>query len=1168
MGGGGRERHNDIHDIPNDQANPNQTHFICAGLLEDDAHKEWDLKTIRGEYHDHGTWYTEKRRVPGKETHVRVIHATECMGIFRRTSSTKQTCDHCLSLWKKSAKFRNALRRTHDKAPEKKEQSRDVRARLMTRDDLVKARAALLKKLRRVQFMQIKRAAKALAVRGLRQRNPCDQMTEFINRGDVKGITSTLTAFGNQTVASNGKAEVALEIVKLMLKNMSKANPSARKGRKISPGAMNLLCAIRIVGGESSYNLFAQNTGMPHERTVRRAMNEQTINFREGMHEGNFVLAAQIYKAHMKEHGIPFGSVPVLFAEDETAIIPAWWWDVHNDIFGGTCGRLCGRKCATKAECTGNGCLDPHSCNSQATHELVPGDRMESYDEMQKFADDHRCCTHMRLIILNPLLEGMPRIPIMIQGTCLTFSCDDFVLPQWDQLAVWYNRHLRSVIGPRIGESSDGDSRRRKAFWRASMRGVDMPPPRNFTLNVPGFTMSGIIVNDQTTFRMDQDCIHNLKKLINVLNSSSRQITLCTHPMTLSGLEIVKTSFLPQTHGLQMEDLIRGAQFAMDVPSALRLTTQKFLRCIRILSVGNAANERLPYMDGYLLYLGMCRKYISIFLSREISWQTRIQRAGYVITFLRLWRLQITNHPDLRRNTHFITNQAFKDVLLSCHFVVLLIKYYALNYPGQSIPFHLTGTDVCEEFFSSLGSWNLNKRTYTVLEAIVSVRAKLHLASAVATGRLVMPTKNRRRKAVFDEDEDADDDSNAEIAGDSGDNNGDGNDDNADQDDWDDDGDDNDSDSNGNDDQDDNNDAEIAGDNGDNNGDGNDADDHEDEDDLFAKEFLIGVKEAQADLGKIPKFRPKMNRRRHRATWWDYPENYDPKNTHFARNPLNEEDMLDANRADSETDSDEDQKEQENEAMPNENQHDDNGGKSDENNHDSDDDDDGKHDEMVLGSPEVPDEAAMAAAAVCLASVVPENISLTVAHVVQGFAHLDAEGKVQRVHKQTVCKRLNKGRAKISSDKYTRVMVNQQIKTSNKSDHDAFDLRMSPWVVGLQNDIACVFKNSAQLGRIVRMRKRVNNGWVTYRKPFVLHEDRTGLGDLYVNIYCYKRIQGPPGKRFKFNTATLEQVHVTMIVCPVTLTRTSNGIYTLDDDHDKLIKLNRKGNTIWDGDEL
>ena len=62
-----------------------------------------------------------------------------------------------------------------------------------------------------------------------------------------------MTAFRNQTVASNGKAEVAFEIAKLMLLNKSLPNPKARMGRKISPVAMNLLCAMRIVGGERNY---------------------------------------------------------------------------------------------------------------------------------------------------------------------------------------------------------------------------------------------------------------------------------------------------------------------------------------------------------------------------------------------------------------------------------------------------------------------------------------------------------------------------------------------------------------------------------------------------------------------------------------------------------------------------------------------------------------------------------------------------------------------------------------------------------------------------------------------------------------------------------------------------------------------------------------------------
>ena len=64
------------------------------------------------------------------------------------------------------------------------------------------------------------------------------------------------------------------------------------------------------------------------------------------------------------------------------------------------------------------------------TERIMPGDQLfvdYGLGTSTAIDGDSRCCVR-RSIILNPLHERMPRIPILIQGTCLTFSCDDFVL--------------------------------------------------------------------------------------------------------------------------------------------------------------------------------------------------------------------------------------------------------------------------------------------------------------------------------------------------------------------------------------------------------------------------------------------------------------------------------------------------------------------------------------------------------------------------------------------------------------------------------------------------------------------------------------------------------------------------------------------------------------------
>ena len=122
----------------------------------------------------------------------------------------------------------------------------------------------------------------------------------------------------------------------------------------------------------------------------------------------------------------------------------------------------------------------------------------------------------------------------------------------------------------------------------------------------------------------------------------------------------------------------------------------------------------------------------------------------YVATFLRLWRQWVKKDPKLTSALNYITEEAFKDVLLSCHFVVLFIKYFGLHHPEIKVPLHQVGTDVCKDLFSSFGSWNMNKRTYSVSEAVVTMRSRLQLSAMEAKGNINVPKKDRRKKEDFD----------------------------------------------------------------------------------------------------------------------------------------------------------------------------------------------------------------------------------------------------------------------------------------------------------------------------------------------------------------------------------------------------------------------------------
>ena len=128
--------------------------------------------------------------------------------------------------------------------------------------------------------------------------------------------------------------------------------------------------------------------------------------------------------------------------------------------------------------------------------------------------------------------------------------------------------------------------------------------------------------------------------------------------------------------------------------------------------------EILPQENtsGTITYLQMAWRYVEIFYSLELSLRERIQCASYVCNFLRIWRLWVYRTGSLTLQHNFVSRETFQDVCLSCHHVVLFIKASRDFAPTQAICLERLGTDVCEEYFSSNGSFVLNKHNYTITD--------------------------------------------------------------------------------------------------------------------------------------------------------------------------------------------------------------------------------------------------------------------------------------------------------------------------------------------------------------------------------------------------------------------------------------------------------------------
>ena len=67
----------------------------------------------------------------------------------------------------------------------------------------------------------------------------------------------------------------------------------------------------------------------------------------------------------------------------------------------------------------------------------------------------------------------------------------------------------------------------------------------------------------------------------------------------------------------------------------------------------------------------------------------------------------------LNTKNSFISRESYADVLLSCHFAVIVICYQRDKFPHLSCNLQDTGTDCVEHFFSINGQWVGNRHNYT-----------------------------------------------------------------------------------------------------------------------------------------------------------------------------------------------------------------------------------------------------------------------------------------------------------------------------------------------------------------------------------------------------------------------------------------------------------------------
>ena len=315
--------------------------------------------------------------------------------------------------------------------------------------------------------------------------------------------------------------------------------------------------------------------------------------------------------------------------------------------------------------------------------------------------------------------------------------------------------------------------------------------------------------------------------------------------------------------------------------------------------------------------------------------------------------------------------------------------------------------------------------------------------------------------------------------------------------------------------------------------------------------WIQGVRDGRADAEKDGLKPPRSNRQgqydRPYPREWSDPHVFDPQTDRG--DSKGEEDLIEETRTDAYTNTDlaaEDEARWTKEAEEGQHSH-------KESDSDSDDDEEDDENETLY---DIQQRRAIQATteAVLLAGQC-ESKELTVKQKVRRYCGSGPDARYQEVHKATVCKWINDGRKGLSADRGVRVQQGRAVP-------EQFSTHKHKWEVERYNDVACLFDDIVQVGKIVRIRKKMSRGWVEYNRPIVLQRERTNLGNLYFTCAWYTREEGE-AEIFSFDKTSTCEVHVLSIVCPVSLQFTANNKYLLPHNQATILKENLAGDQHW-----
>ena len=613
------------------------------------------------------------------------LRSSQCLRCADAGTFRNDMCSACEGVPKLPSFKKRLLLRTQKLGPDGKRNNTTIRNDFLSPSEMQQKLKEQREKLDDKDSQLFFLKSKNLRLR-MRKHTLEENLAEFARRGSMKAICHNL-----EKAAENGYLKDRNTLVGVS-QTVSRNLYVEKNGRRYQSSFKLFLEVLLLWGGPRITTFVAINLCGPEIHSLYRWRNQHLEHLDGGFEQRNFKVLGKLYLEAMSNLGIKH--VPVLAAEDETAILGQISYSESTDELLGFCG-------VSGAD---------HKCLDYFT--VVVGDGEQGYNTIVNAFNEYKISPFARAIILNPLHPKLPRSPILTMPTCNRFD-HEFVFRQWQTVERLYEQELQDIVGPLIGHSSDDDSRRRKLMLQLATnndgnRYRPVPMELGFVLSCRKDEMeNGYIIRDAC----DKDYIDNHKKLLNPLDHASRVLMLEDYLVHMNHLQLVYEMFPIPDHGLGVNDIQRSDR--QNWRSAQKLTFPQVRNCLQILMEGRVEGyPRNPTLLGTKTYRYVVWLYVEIFCSSVASLSRRITYAATVTHFLAIWHNYILRNERLSLRQNFITRESYQDIVISCQFAVILTCYMRDNFPEQECCLELSGSDVLEDFWSKNGQWVGNHHNY------------------------------------------------------------------------------------------------------------------------------------------------------------------------------------------------------------------------------------------------------------------------------------------------------------------------------------------------------------------------------------------------------------------------------------------------------------------------